>query len=79
MYALLPDKSETTYSNFLQQLKSLKPKLAPKTIMVDFEKAMINSLELAFPQTEIKGCFFFFIFAKAYTEKFNLMGFSSNT
>ena len=61
IYALLPDKSQTTHSNLLQQLKSLKPDLAPKTVMVDFEKAMINSLELAFTQTQIKGCLFPFL------------------
>ena len=60
IYALLPDKCQTTYANFLDQLKKVKPDLAPESIMVDFEKASINSLRLAFPETEIKGCFFSF-------------------
>ena len=74
IYALLPDKSQTTYSNLLEQLKSLKHDLAPKTIMIDFEKAMINSLQLAFPQTEIKGCYFHFcqsIYRKIQSNGFN--------
>ncbi|XP_068245328.1 uncharacterized protein [Palaemon carinicauda] len=58
IHALLPDKSQTTYSNLLEQIKLLKHDLAPKTIMVDFEIGMIKSLQLAFPQSEIKGCFF---------------------
>ena len=60
IYALLPDKCQTTYVHFLDQLKKINPDLAPESIMIDFEKASINSLRMAFPETEIKGCFFHF-------------------
>jgi len=32
-------------------LKSLKPNLNPKTIMIDYEKATINAIKTEFPIT----------------------------
>lgn len=38
IYALLPDKRETTYGKVLEELKKLNHKLDPCSIMSDFEK-----------------------------------------
>ena len=44
IFALLPNKKESTYNTLLRKLLEIKPDLNPKTIMVDFEKAAINLL-----------------------------------
>lgn len=43
-----------------QALKTNNIRLGPKTIMVDFEKAVMNQINYEFPETEIKWCFFNF-------------------
>jgi len=45
VYALLPDKKETTYVKLFQALKSIKFGLCPKSFVVDFEKAAINAIK----------------------------------
>ena len=45
-----------------------EPELNPTNIMIDFEKAAMNSFENNFPAV-ISGCFF--IFHKIFTERFN--------
>ena len=57
IFALLPNKKESTYNTLLRKLLEIKPDLNPKTIMVDFEKAAINSFENNF-NVVISGCFF---------------------
>ncbi|XP_068224462.1 uncharacterized protein [Palaemon carinicauda] len=58
LFALLPDKTEETYIDFLQQLKKLEPLCAPLSITIDFEKAMMKACLKEFPNTEQNGCFF---------------------
>ena len=58
LYALLPRKEEATYDELFQELKVLAPNAAPTSIMVDFEKAAINSASRTFPTADVKGCFF---------------------
>ncbi|KAL4120491.1 hypothetical protein QTP88_013174 [Uroleucon formosanum] len=41
----------------LRLLKFLKPRLNPKSMMFDFEKAAMNALKYIFPSINIKGCF----------------------
>ena len=70
VYALLCSKSETTYDRMFSSLLEMEPALNPTSIMVDFEKASINSLESHFAAT-ISGCFFTFpqkIYRKIQTE-----------
>ena len=57
VYALLPDKRERTYSILLRKLLEISPGLNPTNIMVDFEKAGINSFEEHFLAVT-SGCFF---------------------
>ncbi|XP_060882085.1 uncharacterized protein LOC132953747 [Metopolophium dirhodum] len=58
IFALLPNKTETTYVNFYNALKTLNESLNPKSIMVDFEKAAINAIQSVFTNTSVRGCFF---------------------
>jgi len=65
VYALLPDRRMTTYLRFFNELKikvqeKLNQPLSPSTVQVDFEMAAIRSVQEAFPDAEIKGCFFHF-------------------
>jgi hypothetical protein len=39
-------------------VKLLVPNLVPQKVSVDFEKACMNAVRIAFPHAEIKGCYF---------------------
>lgn len=60
VFALLPDKRETTYIKFLNNLLILNPRLKPRVILTDFEKAALNAFHLIFPDAVQRGCFFHF-------------------
>jgi len=57
VFALLPDKSTSTYS--IKPLKSHIP-LNPKTIITDFEQSAILAFEENCPNTISRGCHFHF-------------------
>lgn len=42
LYALLPNKTTETYTCLFRELKALRPGLAPKTVLMDFELAVMN-------------------------------------
>ena len=58
VYALLPNKQQTTYENLFRQVKALNPELSPTSIMIDFENAIKNALHTVFPDITIQGCFY---------------------
>ena len=58
VYALLPNKQQATYQSVFHQLLQINENLQPQSIMVDFEKAAINSLQETFPNTDLSGCFY---------------------
>ena len=58
IYALLPDKREATYRRVIAGLLHARPNLQPQSVLVDYERAAVNALQNAFPQTNVKGCFF---------------------
>lgn len=60
VFKLLPNKMESTYCCLFEALKSIKPGLNLETIMIDFEKAAMNTTLEHFPVTKIRGCFFHF-------------------
>jgi len=60
VYALLPDKTQTTYTKFLTVLKVLNSSLKPTTLMIDFEQAVQKSASEVFPDCLLRGCFFHF-------------------
>ena len=60
VYALLPNKKENTYVEFLKQMKGLVPNLSISSILTDFEIGMINAISSEFPSCTNYGCFFHF-------------------
>lgn len=60
VFALLPNKQQSTYQQLFTQMKDFGSELKPETLMVDFEKASINAFQASFPDAEISGCNFHF-------------------
>ncbi|XP_068242204.1 uncharacterized protein [Palaemon carinicauda] len=60
IYALLPDKSETTYSILLEKIKEHTAFSVLSSLTIDFEPAMIKACRIEFPSSCLKGCFFHF-------------------
>jgi hypothetical protein len=64
VFAALPNKNESTYSTFLDELVSYSQRtgisLAPRSILIDFEMAAFNAFSKTFPTATIKGCQFHF-------------------
>jgi len=58
LYCLLNNKTGESYRTVLRQLHILVPLAAPKTILVDFERAAINAFSEVFPSAAISGCYF---------------------
>ena len=58
IFILLPNKTEVTYRRMWQQLQPLCPEADPTEILMNFEKAAINSFEHIWPGSIVKGCFF---------------------
>jgi len=62
LYALLPGKSRDVYSRFfmllLTKLQDLQLVLQPTRILTDFELALVQSVQLAFPTSHIAGCYY---------------------
>jgi hypothetical protein len=61
-FFLLPDKTNETYQRMLKEVKSLCEEsglnLSPSMFMLDFEQAMINSVQNLFPECGVVLCFF---------------------
>ncbi|KAF9409274.1 hypothetical protein HW555_011309 [Spodoptera exigua] len=60
VYVLLMSKKEKTYTTMFRLIKAQIPNWNPKKILIDFEKAVMNSIQTVLPNTEIKGCYFHF-------------------
>ena len=62
VFAVLADKQQQTYQRLIDQLRILCPSWNPRSIMVDFEKAAINTLRESFGTAtnplSISACFF---------------------
>ena len=58
LFVLLPNKTEATYIRMWEQIHLLCPTTQPTHMIMDFELAAINSSELEWPLTNVKGCFF---------------------
>ena len=58
IYFLLQKKDTETYHTMFQILKILLPQLSPTKILVDFEKACMNAAKVAFPDVDVRGCYF---------------------
>lgn len=60
VYALLPNKSQATYTKFLTALKVLNSSLKPCTVTIDFEKALQKSVNEVFPEYLVRDSYFYF-------------------
>lgn len=60
IYALLPNKSQSTYLKLLQKINELQPDLSPTSILTDLEHAAINAYKEIFPTISIRLCYFHF-------------------
>jgi hypothetical protein len=60
VYCITRRKDQNTYDRIFQFLKDRRPNLSPLTVMIDFEMAVIQSLQHHFPEAEIQGCLFHF-------------------
>ena len=58
LFILLPNKSEATYTRMWQNVQLLCPQADPSEMLLDFEKAAINSFEPTWPNCIFKGAFF---------------------
>jgi len=58
IYCLLSDKSAATYERLHREVKNLIPMAAPSSILVDFEKAAMNSFSAAYTTATLRGCYF---------------------
>ncbi|ODM77881.1 hypothetical protein Ocin01_20181, partial [Orchesella cincta] len=58
VYALLPNRYESTYVKMLNALKDLAPNLNPRSITTDFERAAKNAFKVVFPVCTQHGCLF---------------------
>ena len=58
LFVLLANKTEATYMRMWEQIQILCTDALPTHLIVDFEKAVINSFQHFWPTTNIKGCFF---------------------
>jgi hypothetical protein len=58
LYCLLNNKTAATYGVVLRELRRLVPLAAPRTVLVDFERAAMNAFRVAFPDATVTGCYF---------------------
>ena len=58
LFVLLANKTQITYSRMWEQVNKLCPHAEPLHMLMDFEKAAINSFQQYWPNTQVKGCFF---------------------
>ena len=72
LYALLPNKTEQTYSKFLKAIASVSDNAQPSRTLLDFERAAVNAFTSAFPESSINGCYFHL--CQAFLRKVNELG-----
>ena len=58
LYCLLTNKTAATYGRVLAEIHNLVPLASPKTILIDFEKAVMNVLSASYPSARVTGCYF---------------------
>lgn len=59
IYAMLPNKSEITYTRFFEILKE-KLKVEMTDFKCDYESAVINAVQTVYPQCKVTGCYYHF-------------------
>ena len=61
VFCLLPNKRASTYQLVFETLKRYVKK-GPETFMIDFEIGVKTEFEKQFPETEVRGCYFHFVY-----------------
>ena len=56
-FALLPNKTQVTYTKLFTMIKS-SFNIEPLSITNDFELATLNAIKEVFPNTKLLGCYF---------------------
>ena len=71
LFVLLPNKTEAIYMIMWLQIQILCPNAQPTHMLMDFEKAAINSSQHFWPNANVNGCFFTLlkIFGERYKQK----------
>ncbi len=59
-HVLMSGKDEGLYDKILLNFKELVGDFQPESAMSDFERAILNSLKTAFPNSRVTGCRFHF-------------------
>ena len=59
VFALLPNKRQSTYEELFNQLRAVNARLNPSAIMIDYEKAAMCNIK-CFSKCKYKGLFFSF-------------------
>ena len=59
LFALLPNKQQSTYERLLRGVNSLR-QFNPTSVLADFELASINAIRNVYPSVNVVGCFFHF-------------------
>ncbi|CAF3533402.1 unnamed protein product [Rotaria sp. Silwood2] len=57
-FCLLRRKNTTTYQEMINKILEFAPAWNPRTIMLDFEKTVLNVLSNNFAQVSLSGCYF---------------------
>ena len=60
VFCLLPNKRASTYQVVFETLKRYVKK-GPETFMIDFEIGVKTEFEKQFPETDVRGCYFYFV------------------
>uniref|UniRef100_A0A914XY66 MULE transposase domain-containing protein n=1 Tax=Panagrolaimus superbus TaxID=310955 RepID=A0A914XY66_9BILA len=55
---LMTQRTIPFYDYAFEKLKEIEPRLSPTSITMDFEQAVITSIQSVFPGIAIDGCFF---------------------
>ena len=58
LYCLLPNKTTETYERVFMEIKALIPNAQPATVMMDYEKAAMNSVAECYEGIDVQGCFY---------------------
>lgn len=58
IYALLPNKTRSTYIRLFEFLKAREPNLNPDTVCCEFEYAAFTAMKRIFHGVTLHGCFF---------------------
>jgi len=59
VYCLLTSKNSNTYNRVLGELQRQILRTHPRTVLVDFEKAVVSAFSGTYPDATVTGCYFF--------------------